>query len=166
MKHAYGHITDTQRTTYAGMYILKKLDLKPKDGGEVIRVMAPENGSIEPVLDYLQLRGYVEVDRKSRYQLTQSGKEYIGMLIDEAERIIDEFDDEDVEDMLEELAARNMDVFRVRFLWGWYQGEFDDVVLFQQRRGFPEIEHSWQEFITDDAFYQNLALELQTQQND
>ncbi len=166
MKHAYGHITESQKLTYAGMYILKKLDLKPKDGGAEIRVMAPENGSIEDILDHLQLRGYIEVGRKNRYQLTQAGKDYIGALIDEAEHLIDEFDDEEVEDMLEELAARNMDVFRVRFLWGWYQGEFDDVVLFQQRRGFSEIEHAWQEFVTDDAFYQNLALELQTRPDD
>jgi len=166
MKHAFGHITETQKYTYAGMYILKKLDLKPKEGGAEIRVMAPENGSIEDILDHLTLSGHIEINKKKRYQLTAKGKEYIGQLIDEAERIIDEFDDEDVEDMLEELAARNVDVFRVRFLWGWYQNEFDDVVLFQQRRGFPEIEPSWQEFITDDAFYQNLALELQTTTDD
>ena len=70
------------------------------------------------------------------------------------------FDDEEVEDMIEELERRHLDVFRVRFLWGWYQGEFDDVVLFQQRRGFDEIERAWQHFILDDAFYENLALDL------
>ena len=48
----------------------------------------------------------------------------------------------------------------MRFLWGWYQGEFDDVELFQRRRGFVEVEPEWPLFITGDDFYENLELDL------
>ncbi|MCA9714795.1 MAG: hypothetical protein H6713_03190 [Myxococcales bacterium] len=147
---------------YAGMFVLKKLDLKPKDGGEEIPVAAGMNAAIEDVLDELTVHDYITINkRKRRYELTAKGTQYIGALIKEAEAYVDEFDDEDVEDMVEELVRRNIDVFRVRFLWGWYQNEFDDVVLFQQRRGFPSIERYWQNFIMDDAFYENLALDLE-----
>ena len=156
----YGKVSEAQKLLYAGMYILKMLDLKPKDGGEEIQVMAPENGPIEDVLDHLMLDGLIEIKKKKLYKLTPAGKDHLGALIDEAERYIDEFDDEEVEDMIEELERRHLDVFRVRFLWGWYQGEFDDVVLFQQRRGFDEIEPWWAAFILSDAFYEDLARDL------
>ncbi len=157
----YGKLTESQKRMYAGMFVLKKLDLKPKEGGEVIGVAAGMNAAIEDVLDELTVHDYIVINkRKQRYDLTARGKQYIAALIDEAEAYVDEFDDEEVEDMVEELERRNVDVFRVRFLWGWYQNEFDDVVLFQQRRGFQPIERYWQNFIMDDAFYQNLALDL------
>lgn len=156
-------ISDAQKLTYAGMYILKKIDLKPKEGGENIGIMRPENTAIEPVLDHLMLSGCIAFDRKKQfYTLTPKGVEYLGSLIDEAEQYVEEFDDEEIEDMLEELRTRNLDLFRVRFLWGWYQGEFDDLYLFQQRRGIEPLELLWQNFIMSDEFYENLALDLKT----
>ena len=44
-----------------------------------------------------------------------------------------------------------IDVLRVRFVWGWYQGEFDDLVLFQERRGMQPIEPLWAIFLLSDA---------------
>ena len=53
--------------------------------------------------------------------------------------------------------SRNLDVFRARFLWGWYSGEFDDLVLFQQRRGVSPVEQFWAFYLTGDDFYRELA---------
>ena len=65
--------------------------------------------------------------------------------------------------MLAELQRRRLDPLRARFLWGWYQGEFDDLVLFQQRRGVEPVERSWADYLVSDAFYDNLALETTDQ---
>lgn len=155
-------ISHAKKLVYAGIYVLKKLDLKPEDGG--IRLPALLDGiyaPLEEVLEKLQFAGYVEIDRKSLcYKLTKQGSAYIGSLIDEAEGYIDEFDEVEIADVVDELHARNIDPLRVRFLWGWYQGEFDDVALFQERRGFIEVEPEWPSFITDDDFYENLALDV------
>lgn len=153
-------ISHEQKLTYAGIYILKKLDLKPAEGGIQIRV-PDAHGPIEEVLERLVMDGHLEIDRKSQsYKLTKRGYAYIGELIDEAEGYIDEFDEEEVADVVGELRARNLDPLRVRFLWGWYQGEFDDLVLFQQRRGFAEVETDWTLVLVGDDFYDNLALDL------
>ena len=80
--------------------------------------------------------------------------------IDEAEAFIEEFDDEEAEDVVRELKRRNLDPLRVRFLWGWYQGEIDDLVLFQQRRGTAEVERDWALYLVDDSFYAELAKDL------
>ena len=146
---------------YAGMYLLKKLDLKPEDGGLVLPAVLPhELEPLDEVLQELALAGLVELNRrKERWQITKAGLEHIGALIDEAEALIDEFDDQEPEQMLAELRRRRLDPFRARFLWGWYQGEFDDLVLFQERRGVEPIERSWADYLVSDAFYDNLALE-------
>ena len=155
-------ITHDQKLDYAGIYVLKKLDLKPQDGGVRIPVLLDSiYHPLEEVLERLVMRGHVEIDRKSQsYRLTKRGSAYIGGLIDEAEGYIDEFDEQEVADMVDELRARNLDPMRARFLWGWYQGEFDDVELFQRRRGFVEVEPEWPLFITGDDFYENLELDL------
>ncbi len=154
-------VTEEQKQTYAGMYVLKKMDLKPKEGGMVFEVILPhELSPLDDVFQRLLYQNYVRVNRKNRYEITEQGYAYIRALIDEAEAYVDEFDDEEVEDMVEELRARNIDVFRVRFLWGWYQNEFDDLSLFQERRGMSPVETLWAIFLLDDGFYDNLALDI------
>lgn len=156
-------ITHAKKLVYAGIYVLKKLDLKPEEGGVRIPVLIDSiYAPLEEVLEKLQIEGHIEIDRKSQaYKLTKRGSAYIGGLIDEAESYIDEFDEVEIAEVVDELHARNIDPLRVRFLWGWYQGEFDDVVLFQERRGFIEVEPEWPLFILSDDFYENLELDVE-----
>jgi hypothetical protein len=155
-------ITEEQKLTYAGMYVLKKMDLKPQDGGMPMPLLLPsELSPLEDVLHELVMAGHIELNRrKERYDLTKQGLGYIGSLIDEAEAYINEFDDEEPEDMIVTLRRRNLDIFRVRFLWGWYEGEFDDLVLFQERRGIQPVERMWAFYLMSDEFFNNLALDL------
>ena len=150
-----------EKLLYAGIHVLKKMDLKPEDGGLVLPAVLPhELEPLDEVLQELAVAGFVAINRrKERWEITKSGFEHIGALIDEAEALIDEFDDQEPEEMLAELRRRRLDPFRARFLWGWYQGEFDDLVLFQQRRGVEPVERSWADYLVSDAFYDNLALE-------
>lgn len=156
-------VTHEQMLTYAGIYVLKKMDLKPADGGITLPViMDALHSPLEEVVERLVMQGHLAIDRKAqRYSITKAGYRHIGALIDEAETIIDEFDDWETVDMVAELRSRNLDPLRARFLWGWYQGEFDDLIQFQERRGIEPIEHAWPHFITSPAFYDNLALDLE-----
>jgi len=151
-----------EKLLYAGIHVLKKMDLKPEDGGLVLPAVLPHD--LEPLDEALQelaVAGFVALNRrKERWEITNAGFEHIGALIDEAEALIDEFDDEEPAEMLAELQRRHLDPFRARFLWGWYQGEFDDLVLFQQRRGVDPVERSWADYLVSDAFYDNLTLDL------
>jgi hypothetical protein len=155
-------VTDEQKLTYAGIYVLKKMDLKPADGGIAMPVVLDAALSpLEEPLERLVMQGYLEIDRKAqRYKITKLGYKYIGTLIDEAEAVIDEFDEWETADMVAELERRNLDPLRARFLWGWYQDEFDDLVQFQHRRGIDPVEPDWAAFVTSDTFYDNLALDL------
>ncbi len=124
-------------------------------------VLPPALMPFEPVLERLAVEELVEIDRKrGEYRLTQRGLDAIGLHIDEAEGYIEEFDDLEVEQMLGILRQRNVDPMRVRFLWGWYQGEFDDPVVFQQRRGVPVIERDWASYVQSDAFFAAIAEDL------
>jgi len=49
---------------------------------------------------------------------------------------------------------------RARFLWGWYDGEFDDLLEFQRQRGVAEPQPLWAYYLTDDEFYAELARDL------
>ncbi len=155
-------VTHEQKLSYAGIYVLKKMDLKPADGGLAIPViMDAFHSPLEEVVERLVMQGHLAIDRKTqRYSITKPGYRHIGALIDEAESIIDEFDDWETVDMVAELRARNLDPLRARFLWGWYQGEFDDLVQFQERRGISPVEPDWPAFLTSDEFYANLDLDL------
>ncbi|TPV94285.1 MAG: hypothetical protein B7733_16055 [Myxococcales bacterium FL481] len=155
-------ISEQAKQTYAGMYVLKLLDLKPDEGGVELPVVLPHDWyALESVIEGLVVDELLEIHRrKGRYQLTDKGIAYIGTLIEEAEAYIDEFDDAETDEMVAELRRRNRDVLRVRFLWGWYQGEFDDPVEFQRRRGMSPVESDWAAFLLSDAFYDNLALDL------
>ncbi|MBL4686054.1 MAG: hypothetical protein JKY37_15780 [Nannocystaceae bacterium] len=107
------------------------------------------------------MQGLLEIDRKrGLYGLTPVGLDRIGNAIDVAEAFIEEFDEQEAADVVREVRRRNLDALRVRFLWGWYQGEFDDLTLFQQRRGSETVEHEPAEYLLSDAFYEELSREL------
>ncbi|MBX7078027.1 MAG: hypothetical protein K1X88_02500 [Nannocystaceae bacterium] len=154
---------DDTRRTLAGLYLLKKLDLEPADGGLQFPLVLPrELEPIEPVLEQLVIDGLLAMDRKKgQYRLTPAGVDAIGNHIDEAEHYVEEFDGMPVETLVPELLRRRLDPLRVRFLWGWYQNEFDDLLLWQQRRGLAEIEHDWADYLVGDAFWSELLSELQ-----
>lgn len=156
------NLSEDQRHAYVALFVLKLLDLEPEDGGLLMPVLLPPSlVAFDATLERLAVEGLVEIDRKGgEYQLTRSGLETLGVHIDEAEGYIDAFDDVEVSEMLEVLRQRNVDPMRVRFLWGWYQGEFDDPVLFQQRRGVAEIEPDWASYIQSDAFFAAIAQDL------
>jgi hypothetical protein len=143
---------------FASIWLLKKLDLKPEDGGITLPIlMPPEMSPLEDVVQELVNLDYVQMNRKKeRYELTKQGIAYIGELIDEAEALVDEFDELELEEAVAELRRRNLDVFRARFLWGWYDGEFDDLVVFQQRRGMAPVERMWAYFLMSDTFWDEL----------
>ena len=151
-------VSREQKLVYAGIYVLKKMDLKPADGGIEMPIVLPsEMSPLEDVLQELVNADLVEVNRrKARFELTKKGLAYLGEIIDEAEALVDEFDDESLEDAVAELRRRNVDVLRARFLWGWYDGELDDLVLFQQRRGATPVEPWWADYLMSDAFYEAL----------
>ncbi len=155
-------ISEANKRYYATTVLLKRLDLDADEGGiELPVLLPPELAVLEDVLMSMAVEGLIEIDRKRQiYGLTERGIETIGLLIDEIEAVIDEFDDEEVSDVLGILRARNLDVLRIRFLWGWYDGEFDDVISYQRRRGFAEIERDWATFILSDAFYEDLERDL------
>jgi hypothetical protein len=155
-------ITEDDKLTYAGIYLLKLLDLAPEDGGIEIPVILPhELQPLDPALDRLLLESLIEIDRKrGRYRLTAKGTDYVGMLIDETEALIEELDDLPAAEVVEIVRRRNLDPLRVRFLWGWYQGELDDLVLFQQRRGVSPVEHDWALYLVSDDFYAELARDI------
>lgn len=155
-------ITEDETLTYAGIYVLKKLDLQPEEGGVKLPVLLPHDWQpLEPVLDRLVLEGLVELDRKRGcYRLSERGADHVGALIDEAEAIIEELDERPPDEIVEILRRRNLDPLRVRFLWGWYQGELDDLVLFQQRRGAEPVERDWALYLLSQDFYEELARDL------
>ncbi len=156
-------ITEDQKLTYAGFVLLKMLDLSTDEGGTEIPVVLPhELAPLEPALDRLLMESYIEIDRKrGRYALSSRGLDYIGVLIDEAEAYIDEFDEVETSQLMQTLRRRNLDPMRVRLLWGWYQGELDDLVLFQQRRGMSPVERDWAMMLLSDALYDELGRDLQ-----
>jgi hypothetical protein len=156
-------INERTKLTYAGIYLLKKLDVSAEDGGLVLPVALPrELEPLDPALEQLVMSGYVAMDKKKgRYQLTPAGIDHIGTLIEEAEHYIDDFDGMPVERIVPELQRRRLDPLRVRFLWAWYQGEMDDLVLWQERRGLSEVEDDWASYLMSDALWDELASELE-----
>lgn len=148
--------------TYAGIYVLKLMDLKPRDGGREFPLPLPhELSPLDEVLVDLESRGLIEMHRrKDRWDLTRAGLDHLAKLIDEATDLIDEFEDDELPDVVAELRARRVDPLRARFLWGWYDGEFDDLVEFQRERGVAEVQPLWAYYLMDDDFYAELARDL------
>lgn len=152
-------ISDDQKQTLVSLWLLKKLDLDPKDGGLEMPVVVPSE--LSPFDEYLQqlaVDGYVDINmRKGRYELTKAGIAYLGQVIDEAQAMVEELEDLETDEAVAELRARKLDLLRSRFLWGWYEGEFDDLVLFQERRGVQPVERLWAFYLTSDAFFDEIA---------
>ncbi len=157
-------ISEAHKHSYASLFVMKLLDLGPEDGGlEFPVVLPPELYAFDALLEHLAVEGQVSIDRKrGRYVLTPAGIETLGVHIDEAEAHIEEFDDLEVEQVVEILRSRGLDPLRVRFLWGWYQGEFDDPVLFQERRGVAAPVRDWAAYVLSDEFYVSLADDLRS----
>lgn len=155
-------LDEETRGTYIKLWILKKLDLAPDDGGMMFPVVLP--AELSPLDDYLQqlaVDGLVAINaRKGRYELTRQGIAYLGAVIDEASDLVDELDDLETDQAIAELRERGLDVYRARFLWGWFDGEFDDLVLFQERRGVIPIERLWAFYLTGDEFWREIADDL------
>jgi hypothetical protein len=154
-------ISDDQKQTFVGLWLLKKLDLKPEDGGMELPVVLPSDlAPLDDALQQLAVADLIAIDaKKNRYALTKKGIAYLGDVIDEAADLVDEFEDAEVDEVIAELRARNLDVLRARFLWGWYEGEFDDLVLFQERRGSQSVERLWAFYLMD-GLWADLAAEL------
>lgn len=155
-------LTDDQKRSYISLYLLKKLDLSPGEGGlELPVVLPPELSPLDDILLQLSVDDRIAIQaRKNRYQLTKSGIALLGAAIDEAQALVEEFDELELSEVIAELESRRLDVFRARFLWGWFEGEFDDLVLFQERRGVTPVEHLWAFYLTSDAFWNELARDL------
>jgi hypothetical protein len=152
-------ISEDQKQTLVSLWLLKKLDLKPEEGGMELPVVLPSE--LSPFDEYLQqlaVEDYVQINaKKGRYELTKKGIAYLGEVIDEAQEMVDDLEDLETEQAIEELRSRNLDLMRARFLWGWYEGELDDMVLFQERRGVQPIERLWAFYLTSDDFFRELA---------
>ncbi len=156
-------IDDDKKQTYAGLYLLKKLDLEPKDGGMELPVVLPsELSPLDDVLQQMAVDDLLVINRKkARWDMTKQGIAYLAQNMDEAIALIDEFDNHETADMVAELRRRNLDPFRARFLWGWYEGELDDLVVFQERRGVTPVERLWAFYLLSDELYRELAKELE-----
>lgn len=155
-------ISAGDKQTYAGLYLLKKMDLAPADGGMVFPAVLPsELSPLDELLHELAVIDLVVLNaKKERWDLTKQGLAYLARHIDEAEALIDEFDDDELPEVVEELRSRNLDVMRARFLWGWFDGELDDLVEWQQQRGVSPIEEFWAYYLVSDDFYRELAKDL------
>jgi hypothetical protein len=168
-REAGSHVMDEEeKQFYAGLYLLKKLDLKAVDGGMELPVVLPsELSPLDEALQAMAVSDLLKINSKhGRWELTKTGLAHLAEHIDEAEQLIEEFDDEELPDVLAELERRNLDVFRARFLWGWFDGEFDDLVLFQRRRGVTPVETLWAFYLMSDEFYAELAKDLDGGQDD
>jgi hypothetical protein len=152
-------ITEDQKHTLVALWLLKKLDLKPEDGGMELPVVLPsELSPLDETLQELAVEDYVQINaKKGRYELTKKGIAYLGEVIDEAQEMVDDLEELETEEAVAELRARNVDLMRARFLWGWYEGEFDDMVLFQERRGVQPVERLWAFYLTSDEFFREIA---------
>ena len=152
-------IDEEQKQSLVGLWLMKKLDVKPEDGGMELPVVLPSE--LSPLDEYLQqlaVEEYLQINpKKGRYELTKKGLAYLGQVIDEAQEMVDELDELETDEAIAELRARNLDLLRARFLWGWYEGEFDDMVLFQERSGVQPVERMWAFYLTSDAFFDEIA---------
>lgn len=160
-------LDEETKQTYVGLWLLKKLDLDPKEGGMELPVVLPsELAPFDDILQQLAVDDLVVINaRKGRYELTKKGIAHLGEVIDEASDLVDELDELETDEAIAELRSRGVDVFRARFLWGWFEGEFDDMVLWQERRGVKPVERLWAFYLTGDAFWAELATELGTSPN-
>lgn len=155
-------IGEEQKQTLVALWLLKKLDVDPKEGGlELPVVLSSELSPLDEYLQQLAVEDYVTINaKKGRYDITKKGIAYLGQVIDEAQEMVDDLEELETEEAVAELQARNLDLMRARFLWGWYEGEFDDLVLWQERRGSTPIERFWAFYLMSDEFWNELGKDL------
>jgi len=154
-------ISDEQKQALAGLWVLKQMDL---GNLEFPVIVGSDLAPLDDVLQQLAVDGYIDINaRKQRYELSKKGVEYLGRTIDEAQTLVDELDELETAEAIAEIRARKLDLMRARFLWGWYEGEFDDLVVFQQRRGVSSVETLWAYYLMSDAFWTELARDFTAQ---
>lgn len=155
-------IDDDQKQSYIGLWLLKKLDLKPEDGGIAFPVVL--DGELSPLdesLQQLAVDDLIQINaKKARYELTKKGIAYLGEVIDEASDLVDELDDLETDEAIAEIRSRGLDLYRARFLWGWFDGEYDDLVLYQERRGVSPVERMWAFYLVGDDFWREIAKDI------
>lgn len=169
-------LTEEKKQTYTELVLLKLLDMAPDEGGLELPVDLPsELTPIQEHLQNLRFNGFIEVAAKPRkafaalrgkpkeefYKLTDKGIEYLGKVIDEAEGYVARFEEHEVHEMVDEAVAMKLDPERIRFLWGWYQGEFDDLAVFQERRGLDPVERLWAYYLTSEDFFAEVMSDLE-----
>lgn len=170
-------LSPEKKQTYIELVLLKLMDLAPDEGGLELPVELPaELSPIQEHLQNLRFNGLIEVSAKPRkalaalrgkpkeefYKLTEKGVEYLGKVIDEAEGYVGRFEEHETHEMIEEALAMRLDPQRIRFLWGWYQGEFDDLAIFQEQRGLETIERLWAYYLTSDEFFAEVMSDLES----
>jgi hypothetical protein len=154
-------VSDEQKQALAGLWVLKQMDLGTR---EFPVIVSSDLAPLDDVLQQLAVDGHVDINRrKERYELSKQGLQYLGQTIDEAQALVDDLDELETADAIAEIRARKLDLMRARFLWGWYEGEFDDLVLFQQRRGVSAVETLWAYYLMSDAFWTELARDFTPQ---
>ena len=155
-------IDDDRKQSYIGLWLLKKLDLKPEDGGISFPVVL--DGELSPLdepLQQLAVDELIQINvKKARYELTKKGIAHLGEVIDEASDLVDELDDLETDEAIAEIRSRGLDLFRARFLWGWFDGEYDDLVLYQERRGVSPVERMWAFYLVGDEFWREIAKDI------
>ena len=162
-RHSGAVLDEETRNRYIGIWLLKKLDLPPDEGGMLFPVVLPsELSPLDEHLQELAVEDLIEINpKRGRYELTKKGIAYIGQIIDEASDLVDDLEELETDEAIAEIRRRGLDVYRARFLWGWFEGELDDLVTFQERRGVKPVERLWAYYLTDDAFWNELAKDLE-----
>src|SRR5687768_942391 len=103
-------IDDEAKATYIGLWLLKKIDLAPEEGGMDLPVsLPPDLSPLDEPLQQLAVDELVRIDRKSgRYELTPKGIAYLGEILDEASDLVDELDDLETHEAIAALRARGL----------------------------------------------------------
>ena len=93
-------------------------------------------------------------------KLCQKGEQYIDSLVQEIESYMDKYEDFEPQTRINLMKRDQIDPLRARFLWGIYDGEFDDLVQWQaQAHSFKPFE-DWRQLITSKDFYDFLFQEI------
>ncbi|MDH5681585.1 MAG: hypothetical protein OEZ36_08360 [Spirochaetota bacterium] len=154
------HKVNLEIMKYAGMYILKRLDLPAEEGGHAFEVpLAGLDEHLEPILDDLMFHNLIEIDENAvRYALSDEGRGYVDKLIVEIEGYIDKYQEFEPTTRVNLMKRDRINPLRARFLWGLYDGEFDDFELWQENWEVPATEKlsDWRDVITKKEFYDML----------
>ena len=151
-------ISASQKLAFAGIYLLKKLDLAPEDGGIALAAtLAEDVAALAPALEQLEQQGFVERGGDPPlYDLTDAGLEHLEALMDEAEALAPPDAELETDDAIHGHEHRGLQSLRERFLWSWYRGVLDDLVAYQRARGLEPLEACWARFLLSDALYEAL----------